>query len=254
MNRYFIEIAYNGSTFHGWQIQENAHSVQACINKALGVLTQNPQIETLGCGRTDTGVHANTFYLHTNIEQQYVTPKFLHSLNGLIPYSIVAKNIYLVHSEANARFDAISRTYLYFFHENKNPFLNKFSMQLRTFPNIDNMNLACELLYNYSDFSCFSKSNTQTLTNNCTIQNAQFYFQKNQLVFEIKANRFLRNMVRAIVGTMLNIGYGKDNLENFKKIIESKNRSNAGVSVPAHGLYLNHIEYPLNFMQKIEQA
>lgn len=243
-NRYFIQIAYDGSLYHGWQIQPNALTVQALLDKALSTVFRQ-QIATLGCGRTDTGVHATDFYAHFDVED-LEKPEVLNALNGinaLLPYQIAAKNIIAVHHDAHARFDATSRTYHYHLHYQKDPFKLNRSWLVKEPLNVPQMEAAAALLLNYTDFSCFSKANTQTFTNNCILKKATFVQQENGLLFIIQADRFLRNMVRAIMGTLVQIGRNEINLEDFRTIIASKNRSNAGQSVPACGLYLVKVEY-----------
>ncbi|UKT62659.1 tRNA pseudouridine(38-40) synthase TruA [Pedobacter mucosus] len=243
-NRYFIQLAYDGSLYHGWQTQPNAIAVQELLDKAMSVVFRQP-IETLGCGRTDAGVHAADFFAHFDIENLAETNVIssIASINALLPYQIAAKQIIPVHNDAHARFDATSRAYKYHIHFVKNPFKYNRSWLLKDRLDITLMNIAAAELLNYTDFSCFSKSNTQTFTNNCKIVKAVFEEEDNGLVFTIKADRFLRNMVRAIMGTLIQIGKGELNLEEFKAIIESKNRSKAGQSVPACGLYLVKVEY-----------
>jgi tRNA pseudouridine38-40 synthase len=243
--RYFIQLAYDGSLYHGWQIQPNAITVQELLDKAMSVFFRQP-IETLGCGRTDSGVHATDFYAHFDVED-VAEAKVLNAISGInamLPYQIAAKRIIPVHDEAHARFDATARAYKYYVHFEKDPFKVNRSWLLKDKLDVEAMNQAAALLLNYTDFSCFSKSNTQTFTNNCKVTNAVFEEQGDGLVFTIQADRFLRNMVRAIMGTLVQIGKKEINLEDFKAIIESKNRSKAGQSVPACGLYLVKIEYP----------
>lgn len=202
-------------------------------------------IETLGCGRTDSGVHATDFYAHfdvENISEEKVLAA-VGGINAMLPYQIAAKRIIPVADEAHARFDATARAYKYYIHFEKDPFKLNRSWLLKDKLDINLMNEAANVLLNYTDFSCFSKSNTQTFTNNCKIVKAQFEEENGSLVFTIEADRFLRNMVRAIVGTLVRIGKKEINLEDFKNIINSKNRSNAGQSVPACGLYLVKVEY-----------
>ncbi len=244
MPRYFIKLAYKGTHFHGWQKQENAHSIQEELDAGLSTLLAAP-IETIGCGRTDTGVHAREFYAHFDSENELSDEKFLlYKLNKIISKDIAAYSIYKVNEGANARFDALSRTYQYFISRGKNPFEMDTSYYLYGVLDIGKMNSAAKLLFNYEDFTSFSKSNTQVLTNNCKIYKAEWYQKGDQLIFEIKANRFLRNMVRAIVGTLIQVGRGEITEQDFAKIIESKNRSSAGFSVPAEGLFLTQVEYP----------
>ena len=244
-NRYFIQIAYDGTLYHGWQTQPNAITVQELLDKALTVVFRQP-IETLGCGRTDAGVHARDFYAHFDIENldESKVLNSVASVNALLPYQISTKRIISVHNDAHARFDATARAYKYHLHFEKDPFKFNRSWLVKDKMDIEMMNKASKLLLDYIDFSCFSKSNTQTFTNNCKITEAFFEEVDGSLVFTIKADRFLRNMVRAIMGTLVRIGKHEITLEDFKAIIESKNRSNAGQSVPACGLYLVEVEYP----------
>lgn len=210
----------------------------------MSIVFRQP-IETLGCGRTDAGVHATDFYAHFDIENLEET-KVLNSVasvNALLPYQIACKQIIPVFNDAHARFDATTRAYQYYIHFNKNPFKFNRSWLVKDKLDVNLMNKAAALLLSYTDFSCFSKSNTQTFTNNCKITKAFFKEEDDGLVFTIQADRFLRNMVRAIMGTLVEIGKEEINLDDFKAIIESKNRSKAGQSVPACGLYLVKVEY-----------
>ncbi|SKB52541.1 tRNA pseudouridine(38-40) synthase TruA [Daejeonella lutea] len=243
--RYFLEVAYNGTAYHGWQVQKNANSVQEVLNKALSTICRE-NIETLGCGRTDTGVHARQLFAHFDLtgDAEVMDPRFLLSLNSLLPYDISAKAIVNVHSDAHARFDALSRSYEYHIHFKKDPFKHNLSWLIRDIPDLEMMNKAAEIIKGYTDFSCFSKSNTQTFTNNCRISDAKWVKKDDGMVFYISADRFLRNMVRAIVGTLMRVGKGEIVPHDIRAIIESKDRSNAGESVPACGLYLTEITYP----------
>ncbi len=243
--RYFIEIAYNGTAYHGWQVQKNAHSVQEVLNKALSTICRE-EVETLGCGRTDTGVHARQLFAHFDLLEKtdVLDPRFLLSLNSLLPYDISAKAIIEVKPDAHARFDATSRSYEYHIHFKKDPFKHELSWLLRDVPDAKLMNEAAEIIKEYTDFSCFSKSNTQTFTNNCAISRAEWVVNSGGMIFHISADRFLRNMVRAIVGTLMKVGKKEIKPEDIRSIIESKNRSNAGESVPACGLYLTEVVYP----------
>lgn len=246
MSRYFIEIAYNGTAYHGWQIQKNARSVQEAINKALSAVCRQ-EVGTLGCGRTDTGVHARQLFAHFDLPEkakEIEAPQFLFSLNSLLPYDISAKQIYRVAPDAHARFDAVSRSYEYHIHFSKDPFKHNLSWMLRNIPDMTLMNEAAGILPEYRDFSCFSKSNTQTYTNNCTITQAGWEQTEDGMIFRISADRFLRNMVRAIVGTLIKVGRQEIEAADIRKIIESRNRSRAGESVPACGLYLTRVIYP----------
>lgn len=245
MSRFFIQLKYKGTNYHGWQVQPNANSVQAEINQALSTLLQKDIIVT-GVGRTDTGVHATEFYAHFEVDELLDLEHFCYKLNCILPKDISIVQLFKVQDDNHARFSAIERTYEYWITPTKNPFLVDgayfFSQEL----NITKMNEAAQLLIQKADFSCFSKSNTDTFTNDCTITKAIWEEKNDLLVFTISADRFLRNMVRAIVGTLLEVGLGKIEPQEIKNIIASKNRNEAGTSVPAHGLYLTKINYPNN--------
>lgn len=242
--RYFLEIAYHGAAYHGWQIQQNALSVQQVLEEVLATIFRTP-IATLGCGRTDTGVHARQFFAHADLPDTWPLDQIKHKLNALLPKDIAVYHIHPVEKDAHARFDAHARAYEYHFHVGKNPFLEGLSWQLKQLPDIPSMLEAAQILYAYEDFSCFSKSHTQVFTNNCRIDHVGFrQISPQQWVFDIKANRFLRNMVRAIVGTLMEIGEGKKPIHHMHEVIQSQNRSKAGTSVPAHGLYLTQVIYP----------
>ncbi len=245
--RYFIQLSYNGTNYHGWQSQHNAVSVQEVLNKALSTVLREP-IETLGCGRTDTGVHAKQFFAHLDVVDSswfIDAGSILRSINSVLPNDIAVKGFTPVHADAHARFDATSRSYEYHIHFDKDPFKQGYSWQLRDEPDLELMNRAATIIIEYTDFSCFSKSNTQTKTNNCKITNAEWVqIDDKSIVFKISADRFLRNMVRAVVGTLLMVGDKEIEPEAIRDIIESKNRSNAGTSVPACGLYLTEVNYP----------
>ncbi|POY38552.1 tRNA pseudouridine(38-40) synthase TruA [Solitalea longa] len=254
--RYFVELAYKGTNFHGWQIQPNAISVQEVLNKALSTVLRE-EIETVGCGRTDTGVHATNFFAHYDTITEITTdnqPKsenklqitherLVKAVNALVGYEIAIKRFIKVDAEAHARFDAISRSYEYHVYFEKNPFKLETAYLLTNRPNVVVMNEAALVIMEHTDFSCFSKSNTQTFTNNCKITRAEWIEVEGGLVFHITADRFLRNMVRAIVGTLLEVGKGNLTINNVQEILDSKNRSNAGESVPAAGLFLTTISY-----------
>lgn len=240
--RYFIELAYKGTNYHGWQIQPDADSVQGMLNKALTMLLRTP-IDIMGAGRTDTGVHARQMYAHFDYENEIDSKQLVHKLNSFLPKDIAIFDVFKVSGEAHARFDATKRTYEYHIHTMKDAFENDGSFQFHLPLDIEKMNEACGILLKHTDFECFSKVNTDVNTFNCRIFEAQWKQNGTKIVFTISADRFLRNMVRAIVGTMINIGTGKINLSDLEKIIESKDRSEAGFSVPAHGLYLTKVEY-----------
>lgn len=240
--RYFIQLAYNGTHYHGWQYQPNASSVQETLNKAFSVVL-NTEINLMGAGRTDTGVHAKEMYAHFDLDMPFDIPNLVHKLNSYLPKDIVIYAVFPVSDEAHTRFDATKRTYEYHINTFKNPFSQEQSWYFHQPLDVELMNEAAQLLLNHTDFQCFSKVNTDVNTFDCTIFEAYWKQEKDSLIFTISANRFLRNMVRAIVGTLVNIGLHKITLDDFEAIIESKNRDKAGFSVPAHGLYLTKIEY-----------
>ncbi len=242
--RYFIEIAYNGKNYHGWQIQPNAITVQEVLEKSLSMLLRTP-VQVTGAGRTDAGVHAKQLMAHFDIDMIEDITQLVYRLNSFLPKDISVTKIMPVKPEAHARFDAVSRTYEYVISLAKNPFLQDFAYLLHHKPNVELMNEASKLLFDFSDFQCFSRSHTDVKTYLCTIHHAGWEEREdNVLVFTIEADRFLRNMVRAIVGTLLDVGYHKITLDDVKTIISGKDRSNAGASAPAHGLYLTRITYP----------
>jgi tRNA pseudouridine38-40 synthase len=241
--RYFLEFAYKGTNYHGWQYQPNASSVQETLNKALSTLFKT-EIDLVGAGRTDTGVHAKQMFAHFDLDFEIDVPHYIHKLNSFLPADIAILNIHLVTDDNHARFDATKRTYEYHIHTSKEVFSTDTSWYYHNQLNIELMNEACKELFNHSDFECFSKVHTDVNTFNCRIMEANWQQNGNKLIFTIAADRFLRNMVRAIVGTMVNIGLEKVSLQEFKQIIECKDRNKAGFSVPAHGLYLTKVEYP----------
>lgn len=241
--RYFIKLAYNGTAYNGWQYQPNAPSVQETLNKALSVLLHS-EINSMGAGRTDTGVHARMMYAHFDHNKPFDSKKLVYKLNSFLPKDIAIYSIFAVENEAHCRFDAQKRTYQYHIDSYKNPFGQDLSWYLSQKLDVELMNQAAKILLNHTNFQCFSKVNTDVNTFDCTIFEAYWVAQNNQLVFTISANRFLRNMVRAIVGTLVNVGLYKITLDQFEQIINEKNRAKAGFSVPAQGLYLTYIEYP----------
>lgn len=245
--RYFLVLDYNGTNFFGWQRQPNQDTVQERIERALTTLLKT-DTEITGAGRTDTGVHARNYVAHfdANVENLHTDTDFLYKLNCILPFDINIQRIALVADDAHARFDAIRRTYRYYITDKKDVFGHQFTHRTKNL-NIGLMNQAAAKLFNYSDFTSFSKLNTDVKTNNCTIYEAQWAESGEKLVFTITANRFLRNMVRAIVGTLLEVGYGKLSIDDFCKIIEAKDRGKAGTSAPAKALFLEHIEYPYIF-------
>ncbi|MFD2530388.1 MULTISPECIES: tRNA pseudouridine(38-40) synthase TruA [Polaribacter] len=240
--RYFIELAYNGKNYHGWQIQPDVVSVQEKINHAISTVLQL-QIEVVGAGRTDTGVHASQMFAHFDLEKE-IKGDIVHKLNSILPNDITIYRVFLVEEEHHARFNAESRSYEYKIWLGRNPFLLDFSWQIHSQQlNVSKMNKAASLLLEYEDFQTFSKVKTDVYTFNCNVTEAVWKQEGDLLVFHISANRFLRNMVRAIVGTLVDVGLEKITVDNFREIIESKNRGNAGLSVPAKGLFLTKIKY-----------
>ena len=242
--RYFIECSYKGTNYCGWQIQENANTVQAEIEKALSILLKIP-ISIMGSSRTDTGVHAMQQVAHFETENENLNLENLsYRLNKILPFDISVKRIYPVKEDYHCRFEATSRKYEYHISPHKNPFQKSLYYQFNHDLSIDLMNSACEKLFQYTDFECFSKIKTDVNTFNCTIMEARWERRENEmLVFHIKANRFLRGMVRAIVGTLLEIGLGRLMVEDFEQIILSKDRKKAGRAVPAEGLFLMEVNY-----------
>ena len=240
--RYFIKFSYNGSNYHGWQFQPNANSVQETLSNAMSVVLKY-KIDLMGAGRTDTGVHAKEMFAHFDFDTTIKVLITILKLNAFLPKDIVIFDIFLVKNDAHARFNATKRTYQYYINSYKDAFLNKQSYYYKNKLDLDLMNEAAKLLFNYTDFECFSKKNTDVNTHNCKIFEAHWTQNDNQLIFTITADRFLRNMVRAIVGTLITIGLKKLTLQDFETIIKSKDRNNAGFSVPACGLYLTQIEY-----------
>lgn len=242
--RYFIELSYNGKNYHGWQIQPNAITVQEILQNALTLLL-GEKISVIGCGRTDTGVHASQYFLHFEVKKKVEETKLIFKLNAFLPKDIAVYKIFLVQSVHHARFDALSRSYVYKIYLGKTPFLldTLWQVQDKNF-DIEKMNMAAKILLDYENFKCFSKSNTDVKTFNCTVSNAEWVQNGKYLTFFISANRFLRNMVRAIVGTLLDVGLQKTSIESFRNIIESQDRSQAGISAKAKGLFLAKVEYP----------
>jgi len=242
--RYFLKMAFKGTNYHGWQLQPNAVTVQGTVNKALStVLREN--IHVVGAGRTDTGVHAAVYWAHFDYPGEIgEKEKICFRLNRFLPDDIAIYGIYPVHDKAHARFDALSRTYQYHITRIKDPFKREYSYFFFWDLDMKRMNEACRILYEYQDFSSFSKAQTQTKTNLCRIYKAVWHWEDHMLIFTIQADRFLRNMVRAVVGTMLDIGQGRVGAGDLRKIIDSRNRSAAGYSVPANGLFLTAVSYP----------
>ena len=249
-HRYFLQCSYNGIAYHGWQVQPNALSVQEVVEKALSTILREV-IAVTGAGRTDTGVHASYFILHFDVSK--VVPSnfdLVYKLNSLLPEDIAIQRFWPVDNDAHARFSALSRTYHYFITTKKDPFAAATSYRYLLPLDVAIMNEAAKILLEYEDFTSFSRLHTDVKTNNCKIYQAKWMVENNNLKFIIKADRFLRNMVRAIVGTLLEVGKGKLSIEGFREIIEQKNRGAAGSSAPAKGLFLVEIEYPDEIMPK----
>ncbi len=240
--RYFLELEYFGKAYHGWQRQPEAISVQQVVEESLRTLLQE-EIEVVGAGRTDAGVHARQIFAHFDSEAK-LSKSFIFRINSLLPKDIAVKDLLLVKADAHARFNAVSRSYEYHITTRKNVFVNDSAYFVKRELDVEKMNEAAKILLQYSDFKCFSRSRTDVHTYNCSIQEARWEQQGSTLIFYITADRFLRNMVRAIVGTLLQIGLGKIEVQELHRIINSKDRSQAGASVPAHGLYLTRILYP----------
>ena len=246
--RYFITFTYNGTNYCGWQRQPNGIAVQEELEKALTTILRTP-IEVVGAGRTDAGVHALNMVAHFDVvEPINDCNRLINNLNSLLPYDIAVKKIEKVTDEAHARFDALSRKYEYHIITHKSPFLKEQACRIHFPLNIELMNEAAKVLFEYEDFTSFSKLHTDVKTNNCTIMEAYWEKRGEELVFTIKANRFLRNMVRAIVGTLMEVGRERMTIDGLRKVIEDKNRCSAGHSVPACGLYFIEAEYPENIL------
>lgn len=244
VRRYFIYLGYKGTDFCGWQVQPNGVTVQQSIEEALATLLREP-VPIVGAGRTDAGVHARLMVAHFDWHEPIGDLAFLtEKLNRLLPKEIAIYRIVSVVPEAHARFDATSRTYKYYITTRKDPFNYELVYKIPGRLDFDTMNEACEVLFEYIDFTSFSKLHTDAKTNNCRIMRAGWELEKDVWVFTIQADRFLRNMVRAIVGTLLEVGRGKLTVDGFRKVIETKDRCAAGTSVPGHALFLVDVTYP----------
>jgi tRNA pseudouridine38-40 synthase len=240
--RYFFEIAYNGKNYNGWQSQNNGTGVQTVVEKVLSQLLRE-KINIVASGRTDTGVHCEQQFFHTDVEKSLDAEKFLQRINSFLPQDISIQSIEKVKPEASARYDAIERTYRYQITRTKNPFLEGRAWHYFKPLNVQTMNEAAALLRGEHDFECFSKVKTDVNHFLCEIRLAEWHEKGDMLIFTISANRFLRGMVRAIVGTLLDIGAGKTTMKEFQEIIRSKDRKKAGANVPAYGLYLMKVKY-----------
>lgn len=238
-----MNLSYDGTNYHGWQNQPDVISVQSCIEKALSILIK-AKTPIYGAGRTDSGVHAVKMCAHFDVLELTNSSKLLHDLNSFLPKDISINKIYKVNLDSHARFDALAREYEYKISLIKNVFNNNRSYYIKNNLDIKLMNEACRIMLNHTNFKCFSKSKTEVKTYNCDLKYAKWNLNDNELIFTIRANRFLRNMVRAIVGTLIHVGLKKISLQDFEKVIISQDRTKAGPSAPAHALYLTNIFYP----------
>ncbi len=247
--RYFIELSYHGLNYHGWQVQPDVVTVQEKLTEALSVILRE-KIDIVGAGRTDAGVHATQLFAHFDVDTEFDVAVIQQKVNAFLPDDIVVASIFLVNKEAHARFDAVSRSYDYKVWLGRNPFLLETTWQIHQQKlDVNKMNEAAEVLLNYTNFKCFSKSKTDVRTYNCDITEAKWVLDGKRLTFHITADRFLRNMVRAIVGTLIEVGLGKKTTNDMIDIIKSEDRSRAGVSVPAQGLFLSEIIYPKEILK-----
>ena len=248
--RYFIEISYLGTGYHGWQIQPNAITIQEVLENCMSKIL-NSKIKLIGAGRTDSGVHANQMFAHFDFNSKIINSnELIYKLNSFLPKEIVINDLIMVKNDAHARFDAISRSYEYHITNKKNPFqINKIYF-FKNSLDLKKMNLCSDILLDYNDFKCFSKSKSDVKTYNCNILYAKWEIINEVFVFKIKADRFLRNMVRAIVGTLIEVGQNIITIDQFNNVILSKKRGKAGYSVPAHGLYLIDVEYDIDKLHR----
>ncbi len=236
-------MSYDGTRYHGWQVQPNSLTVQEELQKVLSLLLRE-DVQVIGAGRTDTGVHARMMVAHFDTEHDIDCAQLAYKLNRMLPKDISINKVFPVDSDRHARFSATSRTYHYYVHLHKDPFIRAYSYELPYALDFSKMNEAATLLLDYDDFSSFCKSNSDAKTMLCKVSEAQWVQDSdNAWHFVITANRFLRNMVRAIVGTLIDVGRGRISIDEFKKIVEGKNRSDAGESVPGNALFLEYIEY-----------
>lgn len=244
--RYFLEIAYDGTRFHGWQVQPNALSVQEVLDDCLSKVLRQP-ISTTGSGRTDTGVHASQQFVHFDVEQELDTQQSVYRFNRLLPDDVVAKQLYLVPDDAHARFDAFARTYYYHISLTRDPFKRFYAYHHSRPLDVEKMNEAAAILLKYEDFTTFSKVKGDTKHYRCDMYESVWRQQGEELVFTIRANRFLRGMVRLIVGTLMDVGRGKLTVAQFEQVVASQDRRQSSGAAPAEGLYLAKVEYPEGF-------
>ena len=253
MGRYFIHLAYNGACYNGWQTQPGLPTVQETLEKSLSTLLRQP-IAVVGCGRTDTGVHASDFYAHFDVSDEcgVMSDELVFKLNNFLPADIAIFDIFPVADNAHARFDATARTYQYHVSDRRLPFRQGQYCRIYFKPDLERMNEAARLLMQYDDFTSFAKLHTQVKTNICHLSEAHWDTVGEEWVFTIRSNRFLRNMVRSVTGTLLDVGRGKLSLDGLKEIVEKKDRCAAGVSMPACGLFLTKVEYPIETIESID--
>ncbi len=243
MPRYFIEVAYEGTNYGGFQIQKNAVTIQSEVGHAFETFYKMP-FELTGSSRTDAGVHAHQNFFHFDADESIPEPeRNVYNLNAILPDDIVIKRLSLVPNDAHCRFDAVSREYSYFIYDKKNPFIRNTAFFFPYKVDIDKMNEAAALLKQFTDFTSFSKKNTQVNNFNCAIEKSEWIPENDLLVYHVISNRFLRGMVKGLVGTMLRVGRGKISIKEFQEIIESRDCSNADFSVPSHGLFLMHVKF-----------
>ncbi|MBQ7511331.1 MAG: tRNA pseudouridine(38-40) synthase TruA [Prevotella sp.] len=241
--RYFIWFSYDGTRYHGWQVQPNGVTVQSELERSLSLLLREP-VTVTGAGRTDAGVHARVMAAHFDTEAVVDSPTLVKKLNGLLPYDISVSRVEQVDGDLHARFSAVSRTYHYYVHTRKNPFVRLYSQELHYQLDFSRMNEAGRILMEYDDFGAFCKAGSDVKTTICHVTHAQWHqTSPTEWYFEITANRFLRNMVRAVVGTLVEVGRGRMSLEEFRLVIEGKQRTMAGESMPAKALFLEDVQY-----------
>ncbi len=251
--RFFIELAYKGTYYHGWQIQPHSTSVQGVIQDALQTLTGR-NIKLTGAGRTDAGVHAAQMYAHFDMDEEWNgdEQELVRRLNAFLPDDIVIYDLFEVSPNAHARFDALERSYEYRIQLGKNPFNKEFTWQIfSSFPDLERMKRAAELLLQEDDFKAFSRTGTDVHTYICDVRRATWERRRDLLVFHISADRFLRNMVRAVVGTLVDVGREKLSIDGFRDVIHSRDRSRAGASAPAQGLFLTGVQYDFDVIRKV---
>ena len=241
--RYFVWFSYDGTAYHGWQIQPNGNSVQEELQRALSTLLRE-EISVTGAGRTDAGVHARQMVAHFDFSEAIDLEQLAYKLNRILPCDIAVDRVELVDDDMHARFSATSRTYHYYIHTKKDPFSRPYSTELHHELDFDKMNEAGRILMTYNDFGAFCKSHSDVKTTLCRVTKAEWVqTSETSWYFEITANRFLRNMVRAVVGTLIDVGRGRLTLDDFRKVIEGKRRTAAGESMPANALFLENIRY-----------